>query len=332
MRALNPALTPGEDSAPTTGIVAPPASKTPLFEAIHASRYLRQSIIKQIQERSGRRLICYVGGTQAPVDRDDVLGFVDLLHNVANEADLDLLIHTGGGDMDAAEKLITMVRNRVGNAILRVVVPDYAKSAGTLMALGADIIVMSDPSELGPIDPQIILSDGNGNRIQHSVHSYLTAYERHCEVLKQDPTNQASRIMLSKLDPATVRLFEGVMKRARTLAEDLLKRGMHKEGKGNWSKAASSLLDTTRWQSHGQMISWQDAQDPDVGLKVEYLEPRNVDWEEFWQLYCLQRLAVGDRQKLFESDCVSITIDSASATQFTGAPNPSSRVDSDITG
>lgn len=70
-----------------------------------------------------------------------------------------------------------MMRKRIGDAPLRVVVPDFAKSAGTLMALGSDAVVMSDTSELGPIDPQIVRCDVNGNRIAHSIFNYLHAYE-----------------------------------------------------------------------------------------------------------------------------------------------------------
>jgi hypothetical protein len=94
-------------------------------------------------------------------------------------------------------------------------------------------------------------------------------------------------------------------------AEQQLKRGMFRNG-GNWSQAASDLLDTKRWQSHGQMISWQDASDPKIGLTVEYLSPEDAAWQEYWQLYCAQRLSITDRQKLFESDYVSIPIDSSS--------------------
>ena len=93
--------------------------------------------------------------------------------------DLDVLLHTPGGDIDAAEKLITLVHTTVGAGQMRIVVPDFAKSAGTLMALGANKIVMSDTSELGPIDPQIALNDGKGNRIVHSVMSYLDAFKTH---------------------------------------------------------------------------------------------------------------------------------------------------------
>lgn len=286
----------------------PTPTKTPLFQAIHAERYQRQAIIKNMQERTGRRLICYVSGIKCAIDRDDTVPFVDLLHNVPPGEDLDFLLHTGGGDIDAAEKLISMVRNKVGGGVLRIVVPDFAKSAGTLMVLGADYVVMSDTSELGPIDPQVVLADGHGNRIPHSIQCYLDAYDEHTETLKKEPGDVAAQIMLGKLDPATVKLFQAVKDRARKFAEEQLTRGMFRNG-GNWSQAAAELLDTKRWQSHAQMISWEDAQDPRIGLRVEYLDPKSDEWQEYWQLYCLQRLAVGDRQKLYESDYASLIID-----------------------
>jgi len=297
-----------ENAGPDEAVVPEP-TKTPFFQAIHALRYQRQATIKRIEELTGQPLICYVAGINAPIDRDDTVGFVDLLHNVEPDVDLDLLLHTGGGDIDAAEKLISMVRNKVGNSRLRVVVPDFAKSAGTLMVLGADAVVMSDASELGPIDPQIIRSDEKGNRLRLPVQSYLDAYEEHAETLKKDPGNVAAQIMLGKLDPETVKLFEAVRMRAKRFAEEQLKQGMFRNNGGNWSMAASELIDTKRWQSHAQMISWKDAKDPKIGLTVEYMDPTASEWQLFWELYCLQRLAIMDNQKLYESNYVSISID-----------------------
>jgi hypothetical protein len=92
------------------------------------------------------------------------------------------------------------------------------------------------------IDPQIVLADGNGNRIRHSVQSYWDAYEAHAETLKRDPNNAVARLMLSKLDPATVKLFEAVRDRARTFAENQLKLGMFTSGTGNYTKIAADLL------------------------------------------------------------------------------------------
>lgn len=289
---------------------APAPGKTPFFQAAHAPRYQRQAIIKRIQDLTGRKLICYVCGSDASIDRDHTIGFVDLLHNVPAESEIDLLLHTGGGDIDAAEKLVSLVRAKVGTAKFRAIVPDFAKSAGTLMVLGADCIVMSDTSELGPIDPQVTLADANGNRIRHSVQNYLDAYETHKAQLEKNPEDVAAQIMLGKLDPSTIKLFAAIRNRALTIAEVHLSRGMFKYG-GNSTKTASELLDTRRWQSHSQMISWRDAKDARLGLAVDFLDQYSEEWQGYWQLYCLQRLAINDGQTLFESDYASLVMDRA---------------------
>ena len=283
-------------------------NKTPLFQAYNAPRYQRQEIIKKIQESTGRWLICYVAGVKSPIHSDDVMAFVDLLHNMPPSEDIDLLLHTGGGSGDTAEKLISMVRHKVDQATLRIIVPDFAKSAGTMMVLGADYVVMSDSSELGPIDPQADFADSNGAVRLQAVQNYLDAYEEYTTTLGSDPGNAVAQIMLAKLDPAIVTLCRAAKDRARQSAENLLKKGMFRNG-GPWTKTASELLDTKRWLSHSQMISREDAQDPQIGLRVSYLEPQSEQWQEYWNLYCLQRLAVSDTQKLFESDYVSQVIE-----------------------
>lgn len=298
-----------EDSTGILDDIVPPISKTPLYEAMHAARYQRQALIREIQQVTDSQLICYVGGITAPVDREDVRFFVDLLHNISPGQNIDLLLHTIGGDIDAAEKLITMVRKKAGTSRLRVIVPDYAKSAGTLMALGADRIIMSDTSELGPIDPQVIRTDRNGNRMMHSVKNYLDAYDVYEAALKHNPKDVTAGLMMSKLDPETVRLFRSVLRRAQELAGNLLKRGMMHNG-GAWTQTVSMLLDTTRFQTHSQPITWEDALSPAIGLTVDYLGPKDELWLKLWQLYCLQSLAIKDAQKLFESEIASICTDS----------------------
>jgi len=279
-----------------------PPKKTPMYEAIHAPRYHRQELIKAIEGESGSRLICYVSGKAAMIDRDDTAGFMELLHNIQPEENVDLLLHTGGGDVDAAEKLTALVQATVGNGQLRVIIPDFAKSAGTLMILGADAFIMSDTSELGTIDPQIWSNDGRGNVICHSVLSYLDAFKTHSDALRENPEDPVARLMLSKLDPTTLRHYEAIRDRARSFAESQLKR----KGR-NFSQITSALMDIGRWPSHGQMIKWQDVKD--LGLPVDYLPPRSERWQAYWRLYCLLRLAIKDRQNIFESIFASLILD-----------------------
>lgn len=285
----------------------PRPTKTPMYQAMHAERYLRQDKIKTIQKAAGSRLLCYVAAQAAPITRDDVVGIIELLHNVPRETNIDFLLHTGGGDIDAAEKVVSLLRTTVGKRRFRVIVPDFAKSAGTLIALAADKIVMSDSSELGPIDPQFPKRDGDGGARWLSVLNYLEAYNTHTSRLRLHPNDLPAQIMLSKLDPATIVQFEAICRRARTLAEEHLTRWMFQNKKANYTKIAGDLMDNGRWPSHGQMISWQDAKQ--MELEVEYLSPESEEWRAYWSLYCLQRLAVKDHQKLFEADYASLVME-----------------------
>jgi ClpP class serine protease len=279
--------------------------KTPMFYALHHARYERQERIASIQEHTGTKLICFVAADKVEISREDTLGFADLLHNIDPGTPIDLLLQTLGGDIDAAEKLITMVQKVAGDARLRVIVPDCAKSAGTLMALGADQIVMSNSSELGPIDPQVPWRDRSGNMLMHSVNAHLDAFGRYEKALAENPDDQVARMMLEKLEPGTIELFRNLHNRARKLAELLLRSRMLKEG--NWTQPVSELLDTNRWYTHGQVIDAKAAEE--MGLNVEVMDPDGERWREIWQLYCLQRVAILDHERLYESDFVSLPME-----------------------
>ena len=218
------------------------------------------------------------------------------------------MLHSGGGDSDAAEKLITMVRYKVKNGVLRVIVPHYAKSAATLMALGADYIVMSDSSELGPIDPQVPLRDGQGRWVLYSAYSYLEAFERFTRELSADPGDPSARLMLAKFQPHEVVEIERALQGTRHLAEKLLQTGMMAGGQPV-TEPVSRLMDIASWHTHGQVISAEDAES--IGLTVNRMRPDDPTWASYWKLYCLQRLVVRDDKKLFESDFVSLTIEGA---------------------
>jgi hypothetical protein len=273
--------------------------KTPMFKAMHSSRYQRQNIMQEIDRQTKNHLICYVSSDAREIERDDTLGFVDLLHNIPNGEPIDLMLHTLGGDVDSAQALIELVHARIGDShAFRVIVPHYAKSAGTLMALGAQTVVMSDSSELGMIDPQFVLKDTRGNEICTSVIAYLDAYREHSEAVRRDPNDPVAVVMLAQFDPVVVRKFQGYRDRTRDIAMRMLDR----QGAAS-SKITEAFMDLSKWKSHGQKIGHGDAYD--VGLKVEYRAPDDPLWLLYWELYCLQRLEVKSDKKIFESSFVS---------------------------
>lgn len=274
-------------------------TKTPMFAAMHASRYQRQTLIREIEAQTGAVLICYVSGQHCEIEQADTIGFVELLHNVERGGSIDLLLHTSGGDVDAAEKLINLVRARLGKAgRLRVIIPDAAKSAGTLMTLGADEILMSDSSELGMIDPQFVLKDERGNDICTSVVAYLEAFQERSAAVAKDRNDPVAQVLLSHFDPVIVQKFQLYRDRTRDIAMRMLNR----QGAAS-TTISESLMDLRKWKSHNQMIGHEDARE--LGLNVVYRSPEDSLWQLLWHLYCMQWLEVGKNKKLFESAFVS---------------------------
>jgi ClpP class serine protease len=87
------------------------------------------------------------------IDIDDSEAILRAIEMTDPSIPIDMIIHTPGGLVLAAEQIATaLMRHR---AAVTVMVPHYAMSGGTLIALGADQILMAPTAVLGPVDPQI---------------------------------------------------------------------------------------------------------------------------------------------------------------------------------
>ncbi len=113
------------------------------------------------------------------------------------ENELDVILQTPGGDIDAAFCIIKLLRNHA--AKINIFVPWYAKSAGTLICLGADRICLSELSELGPLDSQIHeRQDGDSGTYKSALNGFkaLDQIQNHAfEVL-----DAATKIIASRSD------------------------------------------------------------------------------------------------------------------------------------
>jgi len=83
-------------------------------------------------------------------DSEEVLRALEI---TPPDRDIDLVLHTPGGLVLAATQIARAISRRKGK--VRVIVPHYAMSGGTLIALAADEIIMSPNAVLGPLDPQL---------------------------------------------------------------------------------------------------------------------------------------------------------------------------------
>jgi ClpP class serine protease len=87
------------------------------------------------------------------IDVDDSEEVIRAIHLTDPDIPLDLVLHTPGGLVLAATQIARAVLKRKSK--VTVFVPHYAMSGGTLIALAANEIVMSEHAVLGPVDPQL---------------------------------------------------------------------------------------------------------------------------------------------------------------------------------
>ena len=87
------------------------------------------------------------------IDIDDAEGVLRAIHDTPADRPIEVILHTPGGMVIAATQIASALADHPAH--VTAVVPHYAMSGGTLIALAADEIVVDQHSALGPVDPQL---------------------------------------------------------------------------------------------------------------------------------------------------------------------------------
>jgi hypothetical protein len=152
---------------------------------------------------------------------------VDHLDEFPESETISLILHTNGGDTLAAWRLVHLLRQFCQK--LEVLVPLKALSAGTLICLGADCIVMTRQASLGPIDPSVttplnpLVPGAPGARVPVSVEAvkgYLEIATKELSI--KDDTAMAS--ILATLSQQVHPIVLGQVFRARSQIQFLARR------------------------------------------------------------------------------------------------------------
>lgn len=209
---------------------------------------------------------------------------------------LFVILDTPGGIVEVVERIVRVLRKHY--AEVKFIVPNKAMSAGTVLVMSGDAILMDYHSCLGPIDPQL---DLEGNLIP--ALSYLAQYERLIEKSEHGALSTAELVLLQKLDLAELHRFE----LARDLSIQLLKEWLTKYKFKDWTVTetnrtpvttemrqeraediARELNDHTRWLTHARGIDMNTLRD-ELKLKIDDLdsnpELKMSVWDYFWFMH-----------------------------------------------
>ncbi|HEX9913639.1 MAG TPA: hypothetical protein VGB32_01870 [Candidatus Bathyarchaeia archaeon] len=271
-------------------------------------------LIKYIQGMLGAKLIVYIASPYHPIPimmQQDIPLFEDLLRSVDSE-DGVLMINSPGGSGEAAEKILLMCRKRF-NKSFRVIVPDFAKSAATMIALGSDKIMMGYLSELGPIDPQFMTGPiGPGI----PARSLIDGLEIIREKVKAGDPIQLYYPMLSQIRPELIARAQSAIDESKEFAEKWLKQYQLKNNPRHAEIVAKwlSISDTEKkYKSHGKVLNFDECSN-ELKLNVECLNPDSELWNRVWELYSRSIFFLQQQPmsaKLFENDKVSLTMNIA---------------------
>lgn len=232
---------------------------------------LRSKYLKKLSELTGRNVIAYYSGflkdnnyENLDINDNDMTGFMVVSEDLDPSKGLDLILHTPGGSPTATEGIVKYLHGVFGNDI-RVIVPQMAMSAGTMLACSSKEIIMGLHSCLGPIDPQV-------NRIP--AFSVIQEHEAARKELDDNNKNVTYwQIQLGKYPPAYYYFVKDAIALSDKLVGEWLQDYMFfDKSKKEAKKAASSVLKVlnSNNQSHSRHFSIDDCRK--MGLKVISLE------------------------------------------------------------
>ncbi|MEM0049523.1 MAG: hypothetical protein QXW39_03190 [Candidatus Bathyarchaeia archaeon] len=185
---------------------------------------------------------------------------------------LDIILFSTGGDADTASHIAKMF-HRVTKGILTFIVPRIATSAATLLTFAGNKILMSPPSELSPIDPQIEISPGRFVSAR-SLRETLDLFMK----LAEHPNISRSTIeaFLQTSPIAEVVDYERLLAHTEELAVELLKLRMVKD-ETKAKEIAKKFVKEFKY--HGRAITIDDC--IAFGLNVE--EISEEEWKPLWE-------------------------------------------------
>ncbi|MBR6593127.1 MAG: hypothetical protein IKK81_10995 [Prevotella sp.] len=227
---------------------------------------IRGEYLSKISSITGRNVISYYscwlktpGAPNSSVNDQDMNAFMNAVHGLDKSKGLDLILHTPGGDLAATESLINYLRTIFSNNI-RAIVPQISMSAGTIIALSCNEIIMGKQSSLGPIDPQL-----GGVACQSVLEEFKTAVK---EVTDNPASAAIWQVIFNKYTPTFITACKKSIEWSEKLMEDFVLSVYGPEF--NLEPVKEVFLDNNNSFSHARHISKEACKN--AGLNIVDLE------------------------------------------------------------
>lgn len=240
-------------------------------ESAGAVDYIRREYLRKLQSYTGRNIIAYYSGwlskpdiAQTDIDDEDKNGFMMACHRIDRSKGLDLILHSPGGSIAATQSILDYLHQMFENNI-RVIVPQIAMSAGTMIACSCREIWMGKHSNLGPIDPHL-----------SGVPAYgvIKEFQQACREVKRDTSKiPIWQSIIGQYRPTFLRQCRHAIDWSNSFVKNELENVMFEKDKNAKKKASDivkKLTDYTGNKTHNRHIHFDELYA--MGLNVKLLE------------------------------------------------------------
>lgn len=247
----------------------------------------RITLYQEIEKRRESKLLVYVTGDRPGFETQihpEILDyFIDHLDRIGKPKKISLLLYTRGGNTLGAWSLVNLIRQFCDD--FEVIIPAKAHSAGTLISLGANTIIMTKQATLGPIDPSLnsplnpqnpLAPQNPTARVPVSVESIKGYFQLAQDDLKINDEENLKDIMIN-LSNQVHPLVLGDVYRSRTQIQMLAKKLLLKQINDSEKIEKIIAFLCSDSGSHDYSIYRREARD-ELGLNIE--EPD----DSFYQL------------------------------------------------
>jgi len=241
---------------------------------------VRRNYMADLCQHTGRSTILYASGWLQKDDTpdhlinigdEDIQALMEVTSGLGSGSGLDLILHSPGGSVESAEALVAYMRSRFSH--IRVIVPNLAMSAATMICCAADEIVLGKHSFLGPTDPQVILPTPLGTRFV-PMQAILNQFDRAVRDIADsgnDPAKLAVWMpMLTQYGPDLLAVCEASLSLSRDLVHTWLRTYMLRNDHDQAKRIAEWLADHKIFKSHRKHISRDELKSR--GLIIKDLE------------------------------------------------------------
>jgi len=269
---------------------------------------LRRYLEEIGQQRGNRHVVFYASAfLQKPatpaawiqLTLEEINGFMSCIHGMTWAKNLTLLLHTPGGVTNAVETIVSYLRSKF--QAIEVIVPTLAMSAGTMISLAADHIVMGRQSQLGPIDPQF-MTQGGALSARAVVDQFAMAK---AEVIADLKLAHVWAPVLQSIGPALLQESQNALDYGESMVAKWLEQYMfagRADAKDLAKNAARHFNDASAHKSHGRRIDRDECRQ--FQLSVEDLEANQGLQEAVLSAYHLMTILFekGPATKLLFTD------------------------------